>query len=122
MGVETVEARRYDVTTQERWLRPPRSPTIVGSAVETIVWSSAARNMPSINAAKTVHSALPVRRPCSGMGGALPSRNPRELRTGQGRHRQRRRRRSAEAVEQEPETAAPVVGRDVRGRLDHATG
>ena len=40
------------MTTQDRCSSPPRSPTIVGSAVETIVWSSAARNMPSISAAK----------------------------------------------------------------------
>src|SRR3989442_983612 len=59
MGVETVAASRYEVTTQERWLRPPRSPTIVGSAVETIVWSSAARNMPSISAPNTVLRARP---------------------------------------------------------------
>jgi hypothetical protein len=63
MGVETVAASRYEVTTQERWLRPPRSPTIVGKAVETIVWSRAARNIPSINAPKTVHSARPANRP-----------------------------------------------------------
>ena len=31
---------------------PPRSPTIVGSAVETIVWSSAARRSTSISAMK----------------------------------------------------------------------
>src|SRR4051795_3566635 len=64
-GVEAVVASRYDVTTHERWLRPPRSPTIVGSAVETIVWSSAARNIPSIRAPKTVHSGRPVSRPFS---------------------------------------------------------
>ena len=84
------------MTTHERWLRPPRSPTIVGSAVETIVWSSAARNMPSISAAKTVVSARPargaslagsrvarartVRRPC-----ADPSRN-RRVASGIGYH------------------------------------
>src|SRR4029078_1850058 len=42
-----------------------RSPTIVGSAVETIVWSSAARNMPSISAPKTVPSGARVSRPSS---------------------------------------------------------
>src|SRR6185437_6174010 len=65
MGVETVDASRYEVTTQERWLSPPRSPTIVGSATETIVWSSAARNMPSISAMKTVRRAVPVSLPSS---------------------------------------------------------
>ena len=57
------------MTTHERWLRPPRSPTIVGSAVDTIVWSSAARNMPSMSATKTVASARPLRR-ASASGGA----------------------------------------------------
>ncbi|HEX3268280.1 MAG TPA: hypothetical protein VHQ98_09895 [Gaiellaceae bacterium] len=36
-GPTTVEASRYAVTTQERCSIPPRSPTMVGSAVETIV-------------------------------------------------------------------------------------
>src|SRR6478672_4084564 len=48
-GVVTVDATRYAVTTHERWFRPPRSPTIVGSAVATIVWSSAASSMPSMS-------------------------------------------------------------------------
>ena len=49
------------MTTHDRWLSPPSSPTIVGRAVETIVWSSAARNMPSISAAKIGASARPLR-------------------------------------------------------------
>jgi hypothetical protein len=36
-GVEAVDASRYEVTTHERCSRPPRSRTIVGSAVDTIV-------------------------------------------------------------------------------------
>jgi hypothetical protein len=40
------------VTTHERCSIPPRSPTIVGSAVETIVWSSEASSRTSISAAK----------------------------------------------------------------------
>ena len=48
-GVDAVLANRYDVMTHDsrslRW----KSPTMVGSAVETIVWSRAARNMPSIS-------------------------------------------------------------------------
>ena len=36
-GVTIVDASRYAVTTHERCSTPPRSPTIVGSAVETIV-------------------------------------------------------------------------------------
>src|SRR3954449_8759119 len=42
-------ARRYAVTTHERCSRPPRSPTIVGSAVDTIVWSSDASSMTSMS-------------------------------------------------------------------------
>ncbi len=38
------------MTTQAMWAPPPRSPTMVGSAVETMVWSRAARSMPSIKA------------------------------------------------------------------------
>ena len=36
--------------TQAMWDPPFRSPTIVGSAVDTIVWSSAASSMPSMSA------------------------------------------------------------------------
>src|SRR5215212_1919156 len=39
--------------------RPPRSPTIVGSAVETIVWSSDASSITSIRAPMTSPSRLP---------------------------------------------------------------
>ena len=49
-GVAAVEASRYAVTTQDRCSRPPRSLTMVGSAVETMVWSSAASSMPSSSA------------------------------------------------------------------------
>ena len=52
-GVEAVVASRYAVITQEMWFSPPRSPTIVGRAVDTMVWSSAASRMPSISAAYT---------------------------------------------------------------------
>ena len=38
--------------THDRWLRPPRSPTIVGRAVATIVWSSAASSITSIRPPK----------------------------------------------------------------------
>ena len=43
----TVAASRYAVTTQESWSRPPSSPTIVGRAVDTIVWSSEASSIAS---------------------------------------------------------------------------
>ena len=102
-------------------MRPPRSPTIVGSAVETIVWSSAARNMPSISATKTVVSA----RPWSPSSGISTRRRRRCRRSSplaveklficgrvSGRRGQRRRALGAEPVEQEAEVAAPEIGRD----------
>jgi hypothetical protein len=46
-GPATVEESRYAVTTQERSEAPPRSPSIVGNAVETIVWSSEAAAGPA---------------------------------------------------------------------------
>jgi len=49
-GVEMVDASRYAVTTQDRCDSPCRSPAIVGNAVATIVWSSAASSMPSSRA------------------------------------------------------------------------
>ena len=59
-GVEAVDESRYAVTTHERWVSSCRSATIVGRAVETIVWSSAARRSPS-------SSALMIRRRRSGV-------------------------------------------------------
>ena len=61
-GVTTVCASRYAVTTHERWSKPPRSPTIVGSAVDTIVASSAASSITSTSPAKTTDSR---RVPCA---------------------------------------------------------
>ena len=42
------------MTTHERWAIPPRSPTIVGSAVETIVSSSAATASRAVDALETL--------------------------------------------------------------------
>ena len=53
-GVETVEASRVADTTHASCSCPPSSPTIVGSAVATIVWDSAATSMPSISPTSTV--------------------------------------------------------------------
>ncbi|GAA2463711.1 hypothetical protein GCM10010289_57170 [Streptomyces violascens] len=36
------------MTTHDMWAAPPRSETIVGSAVPTMVWSSAASSIPSM--------------------------------------------------------------------------
>jgi len=47
-AVMIVSASGYDVTTQDRWLAPPRLLTMVGSAGATIVWSRAASNIPSL--------------------------------------------------------------------------
>jgi len=47
----TVEVSMYAVKTQEYCVIPPRSLTIRGSAVATIVWSSAARSSVTISPA-----------------------------------------------------------------------
>ncbi len=52
-------ANKYAVTTQDTWLPPPRSPTIVGSAVDTMVPSSAASSMPSAIVANAMLRARP---------------------------------------------------------------
>src|SRR4051794_9220548 len=59
-GVDAVVAIRYAVTTHDRWLIPPRSPTVVGRAVETIVWSRAARRIPRTRAAKIGRRCLGI--------------------------------------------------------------
>ena len=69
-GVDTVVASRYEVMTQAMCEPPLRSPTIVGSAVDTIVWSSAARNMPHMSAPMISRMR---RRPSPGMA---PSSDP----------------------------------------------
>ena len=52
----TVELSRYAVTTHERSWKPCRSVTICGSAVATIVWSSAASSVASMTALKETRS------------------------------------------------------------------
>src|SRR6478735_7243379 len=51
--VAIVSVSRYDVTTQDTCAPPPRSPTMVGRAVETMVWSRAASSIPSMIVPKT---------------------------------------------------------------------
>ena len=46
---------------------PPSSLTIVGSAVATMVWSSAASSIPSISPLSTIRICLWVRRPLAGV-------------------------------------------------------
>jgi hypothetical protein len=45
------------VTTHESWLTPPSSAVMVGSAVATIVESSAARSTASMSAPKTTKTS-----------------------------------------------------------------
>src|SRR5262249_53986555 len=63
-------ASRYGVTTQEMWARPPNSPTIVGSAVATIVESSAAKSITSNNPPKTTSTLSCETRDVSSAGAA----------------------------------------------------
>ena len=56
--VAMVWVSRYAVTTQLMCSAPPRSPTIVGSAVATIVPSSAARSIPPMISAKATLRAV----------------------------------------------------------------
>src|SRR3954451_12790028 len=54
IGVDAVEASSVDETTQDSCSWPPSSPTMVGNAVATMVWDSAARSIPSISPVSTV--------------------------------------------------------------------
>ena len=72
-GVDTVEASRYAVTTHARWEPPCRSPTMVGSAVDTMVWSSAARSMPSSSAPRITQRRRLVIFSTAGAGAATPT-------------------------------------------------
>src|SRR4051794_27233618 len=54
IGVEAVEASRVAETTQDSCSWPPSSPTMVGSAVATMVWDRAATSIPSISPVSTV--------------------------------------------------------------------
>ena len=56
--VAIVWVSRYAVTTQLMCSAPPRSPTIVGSAVATIVESSAASSIPPMISAKATLRAV----------------------------------------------------------------
>ncbi len=48
IGVTAVAVSRYAVTTQDSECRSPKSRPMVGSAVATMVWSSAPRNIASM--------------------------------------------------------------------------
>ena len=62
-GVVIVDASRYAVTTHDSCAMPPRSPAIVGSAVETIVESSDASSITSISAPKIGPTRVRLRPP-----------------------------------------------------------
>ena len=53
----------YAVTTQDRCDTPPRSPTILGSAVLTTSWSSIARTIVKIRPGSTIMTCRWVRYP-----------------------------------------------------------
>ena len=101
------------MTTHERWLRPCRSPAIVGSAVETIVWSSDARNIPSHQRTEDHEDASVLR-----LGETRARRAASEVEASVSRHAAPPGRRAAG-----PRTrrAAPRSVRPVRGRpaLEH---
>jgi len=59
--VAIVWVRRYAVTTQLMCSAPPRSPTMVGSAVATMVESSAASSIPPMISAKATLRAVDPR-------------------------------------------------------------
>jgi len=49
-GIVAVDASTYAVTTHDKWFMPPRSPTMRGRAVATMLWSSAPRPSTAIRA------------------------------------------------------------------------
>src|SRR4051812_42426687 len=65
----SVVASRYAVVIHAMWETPPRSPTMVGIAVDTIVWSRAAMSMPASSAEKMRLTRRRVRT----IGGAVRS-------------------------------------------------
>src|SRR6476660_6652791 len=72
-GVDTVEVTRYAVVAHA-WLVCPLSlSAMVRIAADTMVWSRAARNMPSSNPDRISMIWLWVSRPDSSSGGAIGS-------------------------------------------------
>lgn len=53
MGMTMVLVSTYPVVTHSIWSTPPSSPTMVGSAVETMVWSSEPMTMATSSAVNT---------------------------------------------------------------------
>ena len=69
-GATAVEAKRYAVITQDRLETSWNWRPMVGSAVATMVWSSAARNMVSIRLIRMVRTSLCVSGARGAIGGA----------------------------------------------------
>ncbi|WP_245927212.1 hypothetical protein [Nocardioides silvaticus] len=61
IGVDAVEVNKVADTTQASWSWPPSSPTMVGSAVATIVWDRAATSIPNMSPTRTVRICRCVR-------------------------------------------------------------
>src|SRR6185369_7268412 len=69
-GATAVEASRYAVITQERDVTSWNWRPMVGNAVATMVWSSAARNMVSIRLIRMVRTSLWLSGARGAIGGA----------------------------------------------------
>src|SRR5712675_2230096 len=69
-GATAVEASRYAVITQDRLVTSWNWRPMVGSAVATMVWSSAARNMVSIRLIRMVWTSRGVSGARGTIGGA----------------------------------------------------
>src|ERR1700704_975271 len=69
-GATAVEANRYAVITQDRLETSWNWRPMVGSAVATMVWSSAARNMVSIRLSRMVWTSRGVSGARGAIGGA----------------------------------------------------
>src|SRR5688500_10900421 len=69
----SVVASRYAVVIHAMWETPPSSPTMVGIAVDTMVWSRAAMSMPASRAPKIVLIRRRVRTSGTAPGAAADS-------------------------------------------------
>src|ERR1700686_1630292 len=69
-GATAVEAKRYAVITHDRLETSWNCRPMVGSAVATMVWSSAARNIVSIRLIRMVRTSLGVSGARGAIGGA----------------------------------------------------
>ena len=76
-GVVMVDASTYAVTTQDRCATPPRLPTMRGSAVPTMSWSSMASMMARSRPGSTTSTSRRIfMPPCGAVGAACVSVMP----------------------------------------------